>query len=196
MCEFSGRLIAWLDRELPADEAADAERHVQACAECRSQLDSYKQVTDAFEAYCDAAMTSTERRGLPRWAVLLSGSVAAAAALLLALPHASVRQPAERTTAARAPASPAAISSAAVSRSAATGLVVPAPATARVNIVHRRHVAVPVQEASWTQSEPAIHIAIPAEAMFPPGAVPAGVSLFADVSVAADGSPQRVRLRP
>ena len=29
MCEFSGKLIAWLDRELPASEAADVERHVR-----------------------------------------------------------------------------------------------------------------------------------------------------------------------
>ena len=29
MCDFSGKLIAWLDRELPASEAADVERHVR-----------------------------------------------------------------------------------------------------------------------------------------------------------------------
>ena len=37
MCDFSGKLVAWLDRELPAEEAADVERHLEACTECRSR---------------------------------------------------------------------------------------------------------------------------------------------------------------
>ena len=50
--------------------------------------------------------------------------------------------------------------------------------------------------ASWTPAEPAIQIAIPAAAMFPPGAVPEGLTFIADVTIAADGSAQRLRLRP
>ena len=50
--------------------------------------------------------------------------------------------------------------------------------------------------ASWTPAEPAIQIAIPAAAMFPPGAVPDGLTFIADVTIAADGSAQRLRLRP
>jgi Putative zinc-finger len=49
---------------------------------------------------------------------------------------------------------------------------------------------------SWTPAEPAIQIAIPAAAMFPPGAVPEGLTFIADVTIAADGSAQRLRLRP
>ena len=45
MCEFSGKLIAWMDRELPESEAADVERHLGACAECRERLAAYKQVS-------------------------------------------------------------------------------------------------------------------------------------------------------
>jgi hypothetical protein len=181
MCDFSGRLIAWMDHELPVDEARDVERHVQACADCRSSLASYRQVTAAFEAYCDGAMALRGHR-LPRWAVVLSGAVAAAAVLLLAWPRAPVEQPpaVHRQTEAPPPAS------------------VLEPAPAAIKRMHRPHAGVPVpsQDANWVPSGPAIQIAIPAEAMFPPGAVPEGINFFADVSIAADGSAERLRLRP
>jgi hypothetical protein len=41
----------------------------------------------------------------------------------------------------------------------------------------------------------AIEIAIPAEAMFPPGAMPNGINFIADVRIAPDGSVKQVRLR-
>jgi hypothetical protein len=41
----------------------------------------------------------------------------------------------------------------------------------------------------------AIQIAIPAEAMFPPGAMPAGINFVADMRIALDGSVQQIRLR-
>ena len=56
MCDFSGRLVAWMDRELPENEAADAERHLQDCSECRRRVDAYSQVSRAFIAHCDALM--------------------------------------------------------------------------------------------------------------------------------------------
>ena len=181
MCDFSGRLIAWLDDELPFDEAAVLERHVQACKECRSSLDSYKQVTRAFKGYCDATMALTARRRLLRLALVLSGTVAVVAALLLALPRAPVKQTSAHPPAAVAPAT-------------AVFEATPAPRKR----IHRRRAVAPVrsQDANWVQSEPSIHIAIPAEAMFAPGAIPEGITLFADVSIAADGSAQRLRLRP
>jgi hypothetical protein len=41
-----------------------------------------------------------------------------------------------------------------------------------------------------------IQIAIPADEMFPPGAVPEGMHFVADLTIAADGSAERLRLRP
>jgi hypothetical protein len=41
-----------------------------------------------------------------------------------------------------------------------------------------------------------IQIAIPADEMFPPGAVPEGMHFVADVTIAADGSAEQLRLRP
>ena len=83
MCELSERLIAWLDHVLPENEARDVVRHVLACAECRSCLDTYKEVGRAFDAYCDTAMESAAPRRLPRWLPVFSGAVAAAVLLLL-----------------------------------------------------------------------------------------------------------------
>jgi hypothetical protein len=70
-------------------------------------------------------------------------------------------------------------------------------ATKLVKKVHRRHVTVPMKtpNASWASAEPSIQIAIPVEAMFPPGAVPEGITFIADLSMAADGSVQGLRLR-
>jgi hypothetical protein len=114
MCDFSGRLIAWSDRELPEMEAADVERHVHTCAECQGRLHAYQKVSRTFDAYCDAAVASQIRP----------------------------------------------------------------------------------KGSNWLPAAPALEIAIPAEAMFPPGAVPEGVSFTADLTIGADGSAQRVRLLP
>jgi hypothetical protein len=64
--------------------------------------------------------------------------------------------------------------------------------------VHRQRPAahVPRQIANWQPTERAIQISIPAESMFPPGAIPEGVNFVADLSIAADGSAEQVRLRP
>jgi hypothetical protein len=40
-----------------------------------------------------------------------------------------------------------------------------------------------------------VQIAIPAEAMFPPGAAPNEMNFIAELTIAADGSVQQVRLR-
>jgi anti-sigma factor RsiW len=48
----------------------------------------------------------------------------------------------------------------------------------------------------WQLVQPAIQIAIPAEAMFPPGAVPDGVNFTADLTISTDGSTQGLVLEP
>ena len=182
MCEYSNKLIAWLDHELPDDEAAGVERHLQTCAECRGQVGSYEEVSSAFAAYCQRAAVPIKRRRPPVLASLgISAGVAASVALWFALRPAAVPQ---------LPLHPPPVASAPAMAFQAT------PAAPWV--VHRRPAAPPAatQEAAWRPSEPAIQIAIPAEAMFPPGAVPAGFSFIADVSIAADGSPQALRVLP
>jgi hypothetical protein len=70
------------------------------------------------------------------------------------------------------------------------------PVAARV--VHRRLAVSPAQsqETLWSPTQPAVQIVIPAEGMFPPGAVPEGFSFVANVSIGPDGSPLALRLRP
>jgi hypothetical protein len=186
MCEHAGKLVAWLDHELGNDEMLELERHIDACSDCRSRLESYKQVNATFDAYCDAVLsTKTHRKRLRRWVPVLTTAAAAAiaATLVFVLLRARVESPA-LPPAVRVQAPPPA---AAVEN-------VPAPSKP----VHRRRPAAhpPRQIAKWQPTERAIQISIPAESMFPPGAIPEGVNFVADLSIAADGSAEQIRLRP
>jgi hypothetical protein len=184
MCDYSGKLVAWLDRELSDDETAEVQRHIRECAECRTQVRKYEQVSKSFETYCDAVVTAKVRRGMPRWVPVLSTAavlaIAAAVALLLLRPRVEL------------PVPPAA------AMVAAPPTVAGEPAPTPSKVVHRRRTPPPsqAQNVNWLPAEPAIQIAIPAESMFPPGAVPEGVNFTADVSLAADGSARQIRLRP
>jgi hypothetical protein len=139
-------------------------------------------------AYCDAAIGKKTRRRLPRWVPVVA-SAAAAAALLLGF---QVFQPAfvEHI--------PAHSRVAQVTRVAdASASVVLETAPKPVKKVHRGH-GIRRQKtpnANWTSAEPVIQIAIPVEAMFPPGAVPEGITFIADLSIASDGSVQGLRLQ-
>jgi hypothetical protein len=59
-------------------------------------------------------------------------------------------------------------------------------------------IAAPAQSQNvyFLPDEPVVQIAIPADEMFPPGAVPEGIHFAADLTIAADGSVERLRLRP
>jgi anti-sigma factor RsiW len=182
MCDYQGKLIAWLDRELPEHEAADVERHAQGCRECRSQVAAYEHLSRAFDAYCDATVAGkTHRRVVPRWVPALSAAVVALVVLFLAFPRAPVELPR-----AHAPIV------------AAVPVTVLEPTSALRKKTHRRRaVTMPhEQAANWLPAEPAVQIAIPAEAMFPPGAVPEGMKFIAELSIGPDGSVEQLRLRP
>jgi anti-sigma factor RsiW len=198
MCDFSGKLIAWMDRELPEEEAAAVERHLEACSECRIEVDAFKRVSGEFDACCDEAMTSNVRQGDPRWVPVVSaaGAVAAVVALFFVWPRTPVQPPAFQP------------SNVVISDSVADtteGL----PARVRpIQKIHRRQVVKPVQihntivaavqnqDVYIPANEPMIQIAIPADEMFPPGAVPEGIHFAADLTIAADGSAERLRLSP
>jgi anti-sigma factor RsiW len=202
MCNRSDMLIAWLDHELPPHEAADLEQHVAACAECRACMYAYKEVSKSIDAYCDAATESAaHREPRPRWVPVLSVA-AAAVALLLIFPSQRVdRRPPQASVPVAAAASPGngptSALAAASSDLAGSGKKTPAAVLTKRPILRPHMVApVQVQNANWMPVEPAIQIAIPADAMFAPGAVPQGVSFTAELSIAADGSAQQLRLRP
>jgi anti-sigma factor RsiW len=178
-----------MDRELSDNEAAEVERHVRGCSECRGCVHGYEQVSRAFVAYCDAVAGKKTRRKLPRWVPVVASAAAVAAVLLLGLQAfepASVKQSPLHSRVAQAArvadASPA---------------VVLETAPKPVKKIHRGHGIARQQtpNANWTSSEPVVQIAIPVEAMFPPGAVPEGITFIADLSIASDGSVQGLRLQ-
>jgi len=191
MCDSSGKLIAWLDHELPENEAADVERHVRSCAECQSNVNAYEEAGSVFDAYCGAVLESKTQRRLPRWTPVLASAAATAAAvgLMLAFWPAPVEKLPLHSPGVAAP--PAI---------AFRGGLTPNTRNPR------RRVVAPVQnemrnreqteDENWMAAQPAIQIAIPGDAMFPPGAVPEGVSFVAYLNVAADGSAERLHLRP
>jgi hypothetical protein len=210
MCDRSDELIPWLDHELPQDEAASVQRHLQTCAECRRCLAAYQHVSDSIDAYCDAAIESPVRQWLPSWTPVLA---AAAAMLFLVVAHGRIaRGPGERplpSGSLMATSSPTLVHHSEGQPEVRAALdPPPAPAHRHSRTIlggspvqgggsaQQTQSLSPVQNASWIPAQAAVEIAIPAEAMFAPGAVPQGVSFSAELVIAPDGSAQQLRLRP
>jgi hypothetical protein len=187
MCELSGKLMAWLDHELEADEMAHVQQHIHVCTQCQSQLDAYQQASSAFSTYRDAVVAAKSRR-LPRCVPALSVATALATAAALFLSFYDT------------PVEPVLVPPPSVQGavqgvpSAALLKKMPAPGKS----IHRRRASSrgPTRVATLSPPEPAIEIALPVESMFPPGAVPEGISFTADIRIAADGSAQQIQLRP
>jgi hypothetical protein len=213
MCDYSGRLVAWLDREMQADEASEMERHVAACAACRNCAAELQRVSGAFEDYCEAlAQTKEERRAIRVAPIFWAAAAAVVLAVMLAYPRGHVASPMQQlsvTAVAKTHSSPSLTLKAAESvhaptkkdhraarRQAADRTVKGAASPRLCSGQGCSPTKVQGQSADWVEEEPAIQIAIPAEAMFPPGAVPEGVNFVADVSIGADGRVEQLRLRP
>jgi anti-sigma factor RsiW len=198
MCDWEDRLVAWLDRELPEGEADDVSRHLEMCAECRKQAEAYKRTSIALSAYCDAVSRVHERHPRtfpPKMAVLGAGAVAAVVvfAFLARYPHRPVTNEPLRAMeeadprpsvgkVANSPASPS-----------HTGPV-KASSTRRGR---RRDLiaASQKQDGNLVPTGPAVEITIPAEAVLPPGAAPAGESFLVEMTIAPDGSTEGIRVR-
>src|SRR5579863_966256 len=87
MCDFEGKLTAWLEEALSQDVAGAVEMHLRACAECRGRAEAFRRVSGAFDRYCDAcydaAAVSRPARKLLRRVVAISGGAAVAAAMAM-----------------------------------------------------------------------------------------------------------------
>lgn len=163
MCNFSGKLIAWMDHELGEAEATNVEWHVRRCAECRHAVRRYQEITGAF-LDCYAAAMPAQRTRIPWiWAGVAG---AAAAAMLLAAVLARPRPE-------HLPTLPPAMHAPAIAFEKTPARIV----VARVR--HKPHPQ-PIR-TQWIAEEPTVEIALPADALFPPGAVPVGFSFIADV---------------
>jgi len=192
MCDFQPKLVAWLDNELPENQAAEVKKHVQACEQCRTERDRYEQVSKTFEAYCDALTSAKTHPNVFRWVPAVSGALLAVAATVLFLTWQGPRiDP-------RPPATPRAAVT--VQALAAEPVLSAEPVAPKK--IHRRQVILPVQEqvqqstAKWQPPDTAVQITIPAETMFAPGAIPEGMNFVAELSIGPDGSVERLRLRP
>jgi hypothetical protein len=183
MCEFSTKLVSWLDRELTPDQALAMERHVALCQECRERSNVYQDASRVFALYVkgvDIRQTAPCRKRIP--AVLLASALAATLiALFLVVPRYPGRLPPIEIVAPRVPAM-------ALRTSPSPSLL----AVSRPRSIGR--IAAPAQ--TWMPAQPTIEIAIPSDALFPPGAVPEGFAFVADLSLAQDGSPAELALRP
>ncbi len=93
MCNVQGKLAAWLDGELPANEAAEVAQHLERCEECRGRVAAYKQGTETFTAYCDAVMQSKTQPRVPRWVPVLAAAIVFAGVLLLVFPRMRITPP-------------------------------------------------------------------------------------------------------
>ena len=178
MCEFAGKLTAWLDGELAGTEAALVESHLRLCGECHERLEAYRRAVSAFDQYCaaysDAVLAARPNRKPLRRVLLVSaaGAVAATVAvLLLVAPGPQIKISPVRQT----------------------------PAADSAPIAYQPDSAAQVpqaQDTNWTPGGLALEIAIPGDDMAPPGALPEGVGFTADVMLAPDGSAQRIQVRP
>ncbi len=141
--------------------------------------------------YCDAAVASSGTRGTFRWAPVATAAAAVVAlgVLFLVMPRTHV-EPAVFT----APESVAAASPAALAP-AVPGALSSMPRTHRrqtaASIASRNASAAPAvnqnvgsQNVGSLPDQPMIQIAIPADEMFPPGAVPEGMHFVADLTIA------------
>jgi hypothetical protein len=188
-CDGSKRLVAWIDGELSNDDNMYMEQHVAACVECRTEMEACKKISAAVQSYYEAATTSRTRRTAPFRVLPYVGVAAAAAGLAFFLlqPHPRVPVPAVQP----APALPSV-------------LVVPDaklafPArSSHIKPVRVRDSSGPARglQSNSAPAESAIEIAIPAEALFPPGAAPQGIAFVADLRIAPDGLPLDLHLEP
>jgi hypothetical protein len=202
MCEYSDRLISFLDHELPAEDAIQVELHLETCNECREQVGVFTKVSREIDAYCHEAMALHARPSATPWVsvTVAAGVVTAVLALFLAWPRTRVTPPTTQ------------LPTVAIANSlTVAGNAIPVP-TPPVHRFHRRHASTdelrlvpgesknsaPTQSliAYTSADEPIIQIAIPADEVFPPGAVPEGMNFIADLTVAADGTAEGLRLRP
>ena len=62
MCDAENKLVAWVDGELRAEEAASIERHLEACEECRGRVAQFRGVSENVDRYCDAVMAAKAPR--------------------------------------------------------------------------------------------------------------------------------------
>lgn len=186
MAEDHPNLVAWLDGELRPVEAADVALHLESCDTCRRQCDAFRDMSADLRFYSDEIFRAAHvRPRLPRWVPALAALAAAAVvAMFLAFSRKPVVTP-----------SPIPAAVAVIAPSQVSSPEPPAPAAPKA--VHRRPSVSGVahRTVAWPATDTAVEIAIPADAVFAPGALPEGMRLFGEMRIGPDGSLREIRLR-
>jgi hypothetical protein len=210
------RLVAWIDGELEPNEAALVELHLEGCRECQSKLAAYRQASVTFAAACDRAASATvgvPAPDIPR-AVYAAGLAAAVALVLLLLSEHGLPRIAPTQEQLRRTVN---TTSGPIEDLQSDGDESPANSvigdSAGRNVRYREQAQRPANRrleataplmASQAERvppdsyvlQPGIEITIPPDALFPPGAVPDGVSFVAHVTLGPDGSAERMSFQP
>jgi len=189
MCNFKEDLVAWLDGELSTNEVLAVERHLKVCCECQHLRSSYEDASSSFAAYYFETTrpkpAAASAPVIPRSIPYVAGAAAILAVALALIPRSAEHQRDEVAAASAAQQT--------IHVPGATDSVAPVHPTRTVAVGHRANHK-KAQPPDWATAPPAIQIAIPADAIFPPGAVPEGFIYIA--SLAPDGSLRDLRIRP
>ena len=184
MCDRQAKLVAWLDGELPGDEAAAIRAHVGECQTCRSRITAYEKVSEDFHLYCNAVFEAgTKPRTLPWIPVLATAAVVIVSFIVYFRTRVAPPRPASAPIVSAQPVPiPAPVST----PGAAPGKAArhkPAPPPGKPHA------------PQWEPWETSVEIAIPAESIFAPGAMPEGMRLIGELRIGPDGSVRQVRFR-
>ncbi|HEX8892723.1 MAG TPA: hypothetical protein VF783_05340, partial [Terriglobales bacterium] len=178
--------------------------HVRACPACGKCVSVCEEISREFAAYY-AAITQTRpvtrRQKVSSWVPIAVSAAAVAAMLMIGFMTRSAKQVPTIQQAAAIPSivetSPIRETAAPASQPAAEDHDPPYRQPKAIKVGQpRRTTKLESTKAEWAMIEPAIQIAIPAEAMFPPGAVPEGLTYVTNVSLDPDGVMQGIRLQP
>jgi len=202
MCECSEKLIAWMDGERADGEAAAVQQHFESCPACQSCLASYRLASALFAEYCDAAAVALVFF-VPKHGTMSPAPVRENVAANQSTPRSLAPAPASPALAPIDPASVGKVHSSAppaAERRSRNVAVFPRRAksvhVATSGLSVRPVANVPVRSEGSPAGEPAIEIAFSSDSIFPAGAMPEGVSFVAEVTLAADGSAEQMRLQP
>jgi len=184
MSEIHPNLVAWLDGELPPAEAAAVANHLESCEACRRQFAGFRETSAAVQIYCDAVLAEAHFKSKRLRSVAAFAALAAVAVVVffLAFPRERVVEPSPAPSAVATLPSPS-----------------PEPAVLVTPKHLRHHHPLPASPrraaAAWSSVDTAVEIAIPADAVFAPGALPEGTRLFGEMRIGPDGSLREIRLR-
>jgi hypothetical protein len=208
MCEFSKKLIAWLDDELDPQEAAALGAHLSACEDCRRTLTQNRKASAAFASYREAAVDAAfavpdrPRRQRRIWAVV--GSAAAMVLLLISFVKHQGKLPREtgigESLFLGGTGAPRTASAVGGESAAGPNALLAINRSVRTKTRKRHHTPAVINRRTIKHSpgesvsetpvpiEPSFEIVIPADESFPPGALPQGIGYVASMIVRASSS--------